>query len=500
MAEQAQGALSLAANQTPEGAQAPQELNYDFAEAQKRLSQQRQNVDLRRKDLLNLAETRRQLFDPTLLALAQGLLAPTKTGSFGESLGYAAGNVQQAQAQEAKRQEDIARMRYELETSALQQEKEESEYNRQNVIRNLSGKLVNFTVDEKTGSMNYTIDPLVAKKLTSLTGDLKYADTLINNIKTQKKNQMATELFSEKTVPGKDGQPDQRVFEFNPAALFNVVKLSDDPAKDIKGYLDLVPQLRMLGVVKGLENEGTPFDVVASLALTPAVREQAKQASARYLKGLIKPEQAEKLAKDMMDTDMRHQEAQGRRVDRQTAMAQAAAFHSVSQALAQQRMDEIKRQNEEKKVIAQQAQKTLFDKADDTIRSVEEIRAHPGRASGVWQAYRPTQLVPGTDAYDFNQQLDVIKSKAFLANVQEMKGLGALSNKEGDKITDAISKLNPKMSKEAFDKSLDEIVAIMNRAKQRARDIAEGRMPTFDESKPASTAPSGRKPLTSFGG
>jgi hypothetical protein len=44
------------------------------------------------------------MFDPTLLAMAEGFLSPTQTGGFGESLGKAAGKVGAAQEIEDKRQ------------------------------------------------------------------------------------------------------------------------------------------------------------------------------------------------------------------------------------------------------------------------------------------------------------------------------------------------------------------------------------------------------------
>jgi len=47
---------------------------------------------------------RKMLFDPTLLAMAEGFLSPTQTGGFGESLGKMAGKVGAAQEMEDKRQ------------------------------------------------------------------------------------------------------------------------------------------------------------------------------------------------------------------------------------------------------------------------------------------------------------------------------------------------------------------------------------------------------------
>lgn len=49
-----------------------------------------------------------RFIDPSALALAQGFLAPTQTGGFGESLGYAAKNLREAQMQEEKEERDIA--------------------------------------------------------------------------------------------------------------------------------------------------------------------------------------------------------------------------------------------------------------------------------------------------------------------------------------------------------------------------------------------------------
>jgi hypothetical protein len=67
-----------------------------------------------------LEQRNNRLFDPTYLAMAQGFFAPTKTGSFGESLGNVAGMVGPAQQAEEKRTMDMAKMRMELAQQGLQ--------------------------------------------------------------------------------------------------------------------------------------------------------------------------------------------------------------------------------------------------------------------------------------------------------------------------------------------------------------------------------------------
>lgn len=60
-------------------------------------------------------------FDPVMLAMAQGFLAPTATGSFGESLGQVAGSVGKAQQLEQSENLDLAKMRLQLAQSEREQ-------------------------------------------------------------------------------------------------------------------------------------------------------------------------------------------------------------------------------------------------------------------------------------------------------------------------------------------------------------------------------------------
>jgi hypothetical protein len=96
-----QSALSLYAD-TPEGEKAVQEYR----------DQQKMLMD----SLVN----RKQLFDPTLLAISQALGAPTRTGSFGEVIGNVAGAIGPVQQAEEKRSQDIAKMRFDMAQQNLQ--------------------------------------------------------------------------------------------------------------------------------------------------------------------------------------------------------------------------------------------------------------------------------------------------------------------------------------------------------------------------------------------
>ena len=78
------------------------------------------NALLKIKSALDARQNR--AYNPTLLAISQGLLAPSATGSFGEGVGQAAGNVLKVQQQEEKENLENAQIRLQLAQAERQQE------------------------------------------------------------------------------------------------------------------------------------------------------------------------------------------------------------------------------------------------------------------------------------------------------------------------------------------------------------------------------------------
>lgn len=90
-----------------------------------------QELQSARQKLQEALEGRNRLFDPVLLAMAQGFLSPTPTGKFGESLANVAKAVAPVQEAEEKRGREIAQMRAELaamELAAVQSAQAEKLY------------------------------------------------------------------------------------------------------------------------------------------------------------------------------------------------------------------------------------------------------------------------------------------------------------------------------------------------------------------------------------
>lgn len=78
-------------------------------------------LDARRDQLLQLSQKR--MFDPTLMRFAGGMFAPTKTGSFGESLGYGATAAAEEQEKEFTRQQALGKLQYEMELESIKNRK-----------------------------------------------------------------------------------------------------------------------------------------------------------------------------------------------------------------------------------------------------------------------------------------------------------------------------------------------------------------------------------------
>lgn len=78
------------------------------------------------KMLASLDARQNRMFDPQLLALAEGFLKPTQTGSFGESLGYAAGSLRAAQEKQALEDQKLAEARLGVASKGLELERQKA--------------------------------------------------------------------------------------------------------------------------------------------------------------------------------------------------------------------------------------------------------------------------------------------------------------------------------------------------------------------------------------
>jgi hypothetical protein len=103
---------------------------------------------------------------------------------------------------------------------------------------------------------------------------------------------------------------------------------------------------------------------------------------------------------------------------------------------------------------------------DTMLGTLDRLSKHPGlsRSVGLVGAL-PT--VPGSDSANFQAELNTFQSQAFLPMVAQLKGMGALSDAEGKKLTAAVGALDPKMGEKAFRDSVKRITDDMDAARKR---------------------------------
>ncbi|EHG7888909.1 acyltransferase [Citrobacter braakii] len=121
-----------------------------------------------------------------------------------------------------------------------------------------------------------------------------------------------------------------------------------------------------------------------------------------------------------------------------------------------QKQADVRQKAEIAKADRQAAAQGAVDTFSTALDSLGEIEKSPGlsKAVGVRSAF-PT--APGSDAANFEARLDTFKAQTFLPMVASLKGMGALSDAEGKKLSDAVGALSPKMSEDAFRSSIGKI-------------------------------------------
>jgi hypothetical protein len=394
--------------------------------------------DMLSKSLDSRTQKPQQMFDPTLMAMAQGFLAPTKTGSFGESLGYASGKVGEAEAQkqsqweaEQKRIQDNAMMRLSLGKES------KAALNEQNT-QALMGQL--YKQDENG---MWVLNPQVAQQLASLTKKPEYAAMVVEDQKKRTFKEIGNQLF-------KINETTQK-YDFDPSALNQLIKLSDDPAADLGKYAKLIPEMRKAGMINGLDGDATPFDALIAAPDIPTVyKEQAKLLANQVKRGVLDPEKADAMAKDILQLSMSH-------LDKVEQRNLLKAQHAVTNLLATQgrdlqrdKFEETKKLNEGKLNDTQKMQyKTVVlpaiqegVKATSLLSDVEALKGYVARApSGL-----PSSAISGTIGRlvnsDQNTAMREIEAsqKKMLANIPRLPG--SASNFDAKNLEASIGKLS----------------------------------------------------------
>ena len=180
---------------------------------------------------------------------------------------------------------------------------------------------------------------------------------------------------------------------------------------------------------------------------------------------------------------IKQQEARAE-MDRRAAMMQADPVRQEQTRKLKTEADVL----EENRI---KAMRKTFETASYMDDLLEKTKTHPGRQYATGKS-SILPKVPGTAPADFQVLLDQIGGQQFLQAFESLKGGGQITEVEGRKATEAMARMNPRQSEEAFLQGVNEFQSIVRSAKERANAKIQ---PQDSPSTPAaqSAAPRQRK-------
>lgn len=165
------------------------------------------------------------------------------------------------------------------------------------------------------------------------------------------------------------------------------------------------------------------------------------------------------------NVNLRRMELDDKKFDRQIANETNAIKLADLQDKRQQNQQAIEQAKRDKA----DAYNAGIDTLSRTIDTATKVLNSPGFTGYFGTNLNPlsSRHIPGTDAADTEALVDTLKSQGFMSGIQQMKGMGALSNAEGQKVMDAIGNLSASQSEKSARAAINTIISTTQRAQQR---------------------------------
>jgi len=142
---------------------------------------------------------------------------------------------------------------------------------------------------------------------------------------------------------------------------------------------------------------------------------------------------------------------------------------------------------EEEKVAKQQMAAATAEKSARMIELMTGLKNSPGFENLFGANWYPKGMrgTAGADAAALFKQIEAL---GFMEAIKDMKGMGALSDAEGQKASAAFLGINPDMSEEAAKKKIDEVIGYITKGQER---LQSGKLIPIQTTQPTSPSISG---------
>ena len=128
------------------------------------------------------------------------------------------------------------------------------------------------------------------------------------------------------------------------------------------------------------------------------------------------------------------------------------------------------------------------------LNTIERIKKNPALNNVLGSVEGRLPSVFSDEGSNAIELIDTLGSQAFLSQVSAMKGLGALSNAEGEKLQSALQSLSRKQGEKQFRENLDEAARLIKKGREGISRRTGVPLPPVDT--PA--APGARPDIESF--
>lgn len=120
----------------------------------------------------------------------------------------------------------------------------------------------------------------------------------------------------------------------------------------------------------------------------------------------------------------------------------------------------------EEKIAKEQMKEALTAKSERMVSLMKELETSEGFNSLFGFGYTG---IPGSAGADAKVLYDQIQAQGFMEAIKDMRGMGALSNAEGEKAAAAFTGISPAMSEKAAKKRIDEVVGYIKTGEERLK-------------------------------
>ena len=184
------------------------------------------------------------------------------------------------------------------------------------------------------------------------------------------------------------------------------------------------------------------------------------------------------------NVNLRRMELDDKKYDRQIARETNDLKLAELQDKRQKNLDDIEQAKRDKA----ESYYSSMDTMSRTIDTANKVLKSPGFTGYFGTNFNPlsSRYLPGTDAADTSALVDTLKSQGFMSGIQQMRGMGALSNAEGQKVVDAIGNLSPSQSEKSAKAAIQTIINTTQMAQKRMQQKYGKDIPDQERQSPTS--------------